>query len=68
MTDLSGRDRSRALAETFSPWWRDPLELARFLRWLEKRDETPIDIPNFLEDAESWGDLWQIFLGGSLVP
>jgi predicted aminopeptidase len=61
-------ERRRAIERTFTPWFQDPIEIARLLRFLELIDETPRDVACFVEHAETWADMYETMLAAESRP
>lgn len=55
--------RMQEIEATFSPWHQQPKEIARLLRFLELLDETPVEIPAFIEHAEDYRERYELMLG-----
>jgi hypothetical protein len=52
--EVYAQERQREINETFEPWHKDPVRIARLLRFLELLDKTPVDMPAFIESAATW--------------
>ena len=53
-------ERLREIRESFDPWWKDPVRIARLWRWLDLVDRLPLDPALFIEGAASWQDEYDL--------
>jgi hypothetical protein len=58
--EIADQRRKEAIENSFTPWHKDPIRLARLWRFLELMDRPPIDVPAFLENASTYEDEYQL--------